>query len=249
MAWRPFKLVKLINWLKTRQYERRILSRHRNLMAVSSADEAFLKQHFPNARTYLVTNGVDAEKFSRNGQPSDPNTILFVGAFEYQPNVDAFFYFCREILPLVRAQRPETKFVAAGRHPNDAMREYAGANSGISLTGTVDDVRPYYCRASVVVIPLLVGSGMKLKTLEAFGMGVPVVSTSVGCEGLEVESGVHCAIADTPDAFAEQALQLLAKPERALELARRARQFATERYDWKNIAPEFDRQLVQIASQ
>lgn len=247
MAWRPFKLVKLINWLKTSYYERRILSRHENLMAVSSADEMFLKEHYPKASTYLVTNGVDTEAFSRNGQPKDPNTILFVGAFEYEPNVDAFFYFCREILPLVRAKRPEAQFVAVGRHPNDAMREYAQANTGITLTDTVPDVRPYYARASLAVIPLRVGSGMKLKTLEAFGMGVPVVSTSIGCEGLEVENGIHCAVADTAQTFAEQAVELLARPERARELAQSAWQLVAKSYDWKQIATEFESSLERIA--
>jgi len=247
-GWRPFKFVRLIDWLKTRQYERRILFRHRNLMAVSSADETFLKEHFPNAKIYLVTNGVDTDKFSRNGQPRDPNTIIFVGAFEYPPNVDAFFYFCREILPLVRAQRPEMKFVAVGRHPTEAMLEYAAANTGIGLTGTVEDVRPYYGQASIVVIPLRVGSGMKLKTLEAFGMGVPVVSTSIGVEGLDVETGVHCAVADTAQAFAEQAIELLARPELAVELTKRARALVTQRYDWKQIASRFEANLEQIAA-
>jgi len=245
---RPFKIVRLIDWLKTRRYERRILSGHKNLIAVSGDDEVFLKEHFPNAKTYLAPNGVDTEKFSRNGQPRDPNTILFVGAFEYPPNVDAFFYFCREILPLVRAQRPDTKFVAVGRNPTDAMRDYAAADTGIDLTGTVDDVRPYYGRASVVVIPLRVGSGMKLKTLEAFGMGVPVVSTPIGCEGLGVESEVHCVVADTVQAFAARTVELLAKPDVAFELAEHARALVTERYDWKQIASSFESNLEQIAA-
>ncbi len=245
-GWRPFKLIRLIDWLKTRQYERRILSRHKNLMAVSSADEAFLRERFPNAKTYLVTNGVDTDKFSRNGQPRDPKMILFVGAFEYPPNVDAFFYFCREILPLVRANRPQAEFVAVGRNPTAAMHEYAAVNSGISLTGTVDDVRPYYSKASVVVIPLRVGRGMKLKTLEAFGMGVPVVSTSVGCEGLDVESGVHCAIAETSTRFAEAIIDLLEEPTGSDELAERARQLACKRYDWRQIAARFETNLEQV---
>jgi glycosyltransferase involved in cell wall biosynthesis len=246
MANRPFKLVKLINWLKTSRYERRILSQFKNLMAVSSADQRYLKEHFPKAGTYLVSNGVDTEFFSRNGHPRDVNTILFVGAFEYEPNVDAFFYFCREILPSVRAQRPNTQFVAVGRKPTAAMRDYAEANTGITLTGTVDDVRPFYGQASVVVVPLRVGSGMKLKTLEAFGMGVPVVSTSVGCEGLEVHGGVHCRIADNSNAFSDHVLDLLAEPDKAAELARRAQHLVSDRYDWKRIAAEFEVAVDEI---
>jgi len=247
-GWRPHKVVRLVDWLKTRHYERKILARHGNLVAVSSADERFLKEHFPQARTFLVTNGVDTTAFSRNGQPRDPNTILFVGGFEYAPNVDAFFYFCREILPLVRARRSDAQFIAAGRNPTPAMREYAAAGVGIGLTGTVKDVRPYYGRASVVVIPLRVGGGTKLKTLEAFGMGVPVVSTSVGCEGLEVEAGIHCAIADGPERFAENVLDLLAQPEYADQLAQQARRLVTERYDWQQIASRFESVLNSLCS-
>ncbi|HYJ86792.1 MAG TPA: glycosyltransferase family 4 protein [Pyrinomonadaceae bacterium] len=247
-AWRPHKLVRLFDWIKTRHYEGRVLGSYENLIAVSGADEVYLTTHFKRARTFVVPNGVDTDKFSRNGQRRDPNTILFVGAFEYAPNVDAFFYFCREILPQVRARRPETRFVAVGRHPTEEMSEYAKANSGISLTGTVDDVRPYYGLTTLAVVPLRVGSGMKLKTLEAFGMGVPVISTSIGCEGLEVENGVHCAVADTPQAFSEGILDLLSRPDHARELAQRARKLVTERYDWKQIASRFEATLEQIAN-
>ncbi|MFS8085687.1 MAG: glycosyltransferase family 4 protein, partial [Acidobacteriota bacterium] len=160
-TWRPHKLVRLVEWLKTSYYERRILARHRNLITVSRADEAYLREHFPTAHVVFSSNGVDTERFSRNGHVDDGQTLLFVGGFEYEPNVDAFFYFCREILPLVRAKQPDVRFVALGRNPNDTMREYAAANEGITLTGVVTDVRPYYGRASVVVLPLRFGSGMK----------------------------------------------------------------------------------------
>jgi glycosyltransferase involved in cell wall biosynthesis len=247
-GWRPFKLIRLIGWLKTRRYERQILSQHQHLMAVSSADETFLKEHFPNAKTHLVTNGVDTENFSRNGQARDLNTILFVGAFEYEPNVDAFFYFCREILPLVRAQRPEAQFIAAGRNPTQSMREYARADNRITLTDTVPDVRPYYGQASVVVVPLRVGSGMKLKTLEAFAMGVPVVSTAVGCEGIKVEAKVHCAVADTSQDFAENILALMSDCAEATALACRARELVEKEYSWDSLMTQFESELCALAA-
>jgi len=247
-AWRPHKVVRLVDWLKTSYYERRVLARHDNLITVSRSDEAYLKQNFPNARVVFSSNGVDTDAFSRNGHKDDGQTLLFVGGFEYEPNVDAFFYFCREILPLVRAQRPEVKFVAVGRHPSAAMREYALANEYVTLTGVVKDVRPYYGRASVVVLPLRFGSGMKLKTLEAFAMGVPVVSTSVGVEGIDAEDGVHCAVEDTAEEFAEQILKFLSSPDAARETAGRARELVEGSYAWTAIMAELEAGLIDIAA-
>ena len=246
-AWRPHKVVRLVDWLKTGYYERHVLRQHKNLITVSRADEAYLRKNFPQAHVAFSSNGVDTETFSRNGHKDDGQTLLFVGGFEYEPNADAFFYFCREILPLVRAKQPELKFVAVGRNPTPAMREFATANEGITLTGAVKDVRPYYGRASVAVLPLRFGSGMKLKTLEAFAMGVPVVSTSIGVEGIEAKSGVHCAVADSSQAFAEAILSLLKEPERARSLARNARELATELYDWTQIVSQLEMDLLEIA--
>jgi len=245
-GWRPHKLVRLVDWLKTGYYETRILAHYQNLMTVSSADEMLLREQCPRARVFLVPNGVNTATFARNGQLRDPNNILFVGGFEYGPNVDAFFYFCREILPLVQNKRPEVTFIAVGRNPPKEMRDYAAANDGITLTGTVEDVRPYYGTASLVVIPLRVGSGTKVKTLEAFAMAVPVIATPVGCEGIEVQPGIHCRVEKTPKRFAAAVLDLLANPQRATELAQHARQLVTTRYDWDQIALQFEENLEQI---
>jgi glycosyltransferase involved in cell wall biosynthesis len=246
-GWRPHKVVRLVDWLKTSYYERRVLARHPNLITVSSSDEAYLRQNFPNARVVFSSNGVDTESFSRNGHKDDGQTLLFVGGFEYEPNVDAFFYFCRQILPLVRAQRPDVKFSAVGRNPTTEMCVYAAANEHVTLTGAVKDVRPYYGRASVVVLPLRFGSGMKLKTLEAFAMGVPVVSTPVGVEGIDAVDGVHCAVAGTPEKFAEQILQFLSDRETAKGKARRARELVDRKYSWKPLVLQLEAELIEVA--
>lgn len=245
-AWRPHKVVRLVDWLKTSYYERRVLARHQNLITVSRSDEAYLRKHFPGARVAFSSNGVDTEAFSRNGHKDDGQTLLFVGGFEYEPNVDAFFYFCREILPLVRAQQPDLKFVAVGRNPTTAMSAYAGANEAVTLTGAVKDVRPYYGRASVVVLPLRFGSGMKLKTLEAFAMGVPVVSTPVGVEGIDALDGVHCAVADTAEKFAEKILEFLLSRETATKAAQQARALVDQSYSWKSVMLRLEAELVEV---
>jgi glycosyltransferase involved in cell wall biosynthesis len=139
------------------------------------------------------------------------------------------------------------RFLAVGRNPTAAMREYAEANDAVTLTGVVKDVRPYYGRASVVVLPLRFGSGMKLKTLEAFAMGVPVVSTPVGVEGIEAEDGIHCAVAETTGKFAEKILDLLDRSETARSNALHGRELVNAGYDWKQIASRLDADLERIA--
>lgn len=245
-GWRPHKVVRLVDWLKTGYYERRVLAQHQNLITVSRADETYLRKEFPRARVTFSSNGVDTEAFSRNGHKDDGRTLLFVGGFEYEPNVDAFFYFCREILPLIRAKQPDVKFIALGRNPAKAMHDYAAANDAITLTGSVKDVRSYYGRASVVVLPLQFGSGMKLKTLEAFAMGVPVVSTPIGIEGIDAEDGVHCAVAESAEAFAGHVLEFLSNRETARETARQARSLVDQRYSWKSLMLQLDAELIEI---
>lgn len=246
IGWRPFKLVALMNWFKTRQYENRVLRHHANLIAVSSADFDFLKKHYPRAQVTLISNGVDTRRFTPDNSVSANDTLLFVGGFEYAPNVDAFFYFCREILPRVRAQRPTVEFMVVGRNPTQAMYEYASAHPEIRLIGTVSDTRPYYQRAALVVIPLRLGGGVKLKTLEAFAMGVPVVSTSVGAEGISARAEEHLKIADAPDEFANQILDALQNRATANEMAHRARKLVAEKYDWQMLAQQMDAFLVNL---
>jgi polysaccharide biosynthesis protein PslH len=247
MSWRPHKMVRLVDWLKTSYYEQRVLARHQNLITVSRSDEEYLRQNFPAAHVVFSSNGVDTNRFARNGHVDDGQTLLFVGGFEYEPNVDAFFYFCREILPLVRAKRPEVKFVAVGRNPTAAMREYAATDEAVTLTGLVADVRPYYGHASVVVLPLRFGSGMKLKTLEAFAMSVPVVTTSVGIEGIDAETGVHCAVADTAEGFANDVLGFLSSRDTAKETGKQARELVANKYSWKKLMPELETELIVVA--
>jgi glycosyltransferase involved in cell wall biosynthesis len=240
IGWRLFKVVSFINWFKTRQYENRILSHHSHLIAVSSVDFDFLQKHFPRANVALIPNGVDTRQFVPRDADSTDETLLFVGGFEYAPNADAFFYFCRDILPRVRAARPNIKFVVVGRNPTPEMRAYALERAEIELVGTVSDTRPYYARASLVVIPLRAGSGVKLKTLEAFAMGVPVVSTSVGAEGISARDQEHLMICDTPDEFAKHILDLLNDRATAQAMARRARALVEGEYDWQRLTQQME---------
>lgn len=242
---RPFQLAAFGNWVKTRRYEDRILKKYTTLIAVSEADRAYLQAHYPLANTVLASNGTDTNYYTPAARAEQTNSVLFVGGFEYAPNEDAFFYFCREILPLIHLQEPEMRFVAVGRSPTEAMRAYVRTDERVELTGRVEDVRPFYHAARAVVVPLRTGGGVKLKTLEAFAMGVPVVSTGVGAEGIAVRDGEELLTADSPREFADRVVELARHPERGDELARRARALVEREYDWQVICARFEEFLSQ----
>ncbi len=210
----------------------------------------------PGARIEVVGNGVDCEFFAaptlspepgdKGGAPADlkaesaasvatsPNTarrdVLFMGRMDYHANIDAALYFVENIWPLIHARRPELRLVIVGAHPAKpilALRE-----QGITVTGTVDDVRPYYHSALTSVVPLRVGGGTRLKVLEAMAAGTPVVSTTLGAEGLAVTDGKDILLADAPQAIADAVVSLQAGNPDWQQLAANARRVVQSKYDW-----------------
>ena len=165
---------------------------------------------------------------------------------DWLPNEDAMEFFCREILPRVRAEEPAVTLSIVGRAPTPAVRALANER-GIRVTGRVDDVRPYVREGAVYIVPLRIGGGTRLKIFEAMSMGKAVVSTTVGAEGLPVESGQHLAIADEPRAFTRQVVRLLRDVERRRALESAARALVVDRYDWSAVAGALESALVSIA--
>jgi glycosyltransferase involved in cell wall biosynthesis len=245
---RPFALISLADWLQTRAYERAILKSHQHIVTVSPGDREVVARLHPEGDIAVSPNGVDTRCFTPSSTPRTPNHLLFVGSFSYEPNADAFLYFCERVLPIIRQQRPDVRVTAVGREPTPRILALGQADPMITVTGSVADVRPYYASASVAIVPLRYGSGTKLKTLEAFAMGVPVVATSVGCEGLSATDGEHALIADTPRVFAERTLQVLQYPAQAEEMAWRARRLVERYYSWDAIAPRFEEYLRHVVS-
>jgi len=162
--------------------------------------------------------------------------LLFIGLLTYEPNRDAVAWFAREVLPLVRARRPEARFRVVGQHGSDVVDALHGI-SGVELAGEVPDVTPELAEAGVVVVPVRFGGGTRIKVLEAFAHGVPVVSTTVGCEGLDVEDGRHVLLADDPPSLAAACLRLLEDEERRTALSAQAGDLWQRRYRWTVIAP------------
>jgi len=162
---------------------------------------------------------------------------------DFRPNVDAALWFAQEVLPLIRQKEPGARFVIVGQKPHRRLDALRGRDD-VTLTGRVDDTRPYIAQAAVYVVPLRMGGGTRFKILEAAAMSKAMVSTSLGCEGFTVENGRQLVIADSPRQFADAVLALLRDPARRERLGASARALA-DVYDWKNIIPRMESVYVK----
>jgi polysaccharide biosynthesis protein PslH len=233
------------------RFEGRTLSRFDGVLAVSNADRSTFARLYPDAidgggDVHVVATGVDTEFFSPSPSAPAGRGLVFTGSMDWLPNEDAVTYFCREILPRIRVDEPETTLTIVGRAPTPAVRRLA-AETGVTVTGRVDDVRPAMREAAVYVVPLRIGGGTRLKIFEAMSMGKAVVSTTVGAEGLPVENGEHLLVADEPHLFARSVVRLFRDLERRRALEATARALVVERYDWAAVSRSLEEALVHIA--
>jgi sugar transferase (PEP-CTERM/EpsH1 system associated) len=225
-------------------FERWTLENYDAHIACSERDAEQLRATAPAARVSVIENGVDVDYYSDeklahaqeiwkkdNGNPPAVSRVLYVGSMDYHANIDAVTQFAREDWPAIHAQRPELKFTIVGRKPAPKVLALQELN-GVEVTGTVPDVRPFYAQAVAQIVPLRVGSGSRLKILEAMAAGVPVVSTTLGAEGLSVTDSHDIAIADDAETMARALFALCDNHEHRQNTARAARALVTRQYDW-----------------
>ncbi len=229
---------------KLERVERRWVRGFRFAMAVSERDRDVLRRWNPRALVAVVPNGVDTDYFRPEpGRVPEPGAIAFTGTLSYPPNRDAVLFFAREILPRILARLPGVRWYVVGQGSpdlGDALRREAG----VVFTGYVEDVREYLARAQAVVVPLRTGGGTRLKILEAMAMGRPVVSTTLGAEGLILNEGREIRIADEPAAFADAVVDVLRDPARAAHMAAAGRERVLTTYAWHRIRETY-RDLVR----
>jgi len=215
------------------------------VIAVSEHDKKLMSAWVEPDRVTVVPTGVDIEQFSPGPEPAQEKPlVIFVGAMDWEPNVAAVRYFCAEIWPSIMAKAPQARFRIVGRNPDRRVQELAG--SAVEVTGRVPSVVDHLREASVVVVPLRIGGGTRLKIYEAMAAGKAVVSTSVGAEGLDVHHGKDIMLADSPGNFAESVITLLADADLRRRQGRAATELASN-YSWPVIARKFDEVLRQVA--
>ena len=217
------------------------------LSVVSAEDSADLGADArPPATVAVVPNGVDLDRFPVTELPNAPS-LVFTGTLDFQPNTEGIRWFVTEVFPRVRDRRPDATLDIVGRRPPGAVAALARV-PGVALHSDVEDVVPFLAAARVVVVPLRIGSGSRLKVLEAMAAQRPVVSTSVGVEGLSVVPGRDALVADDPPAMAEKIVALCGDAERADELARSGRRLVEESYQWERIAADYADALLGALS-
>lgn len=235
------------------RYERQMLARFDGVLAVSESDSRTFARLYPDAirgPVHVVATGVDTDYYTP-GSCADPaasstknRSMVFTGSMDWLPNEDAMLFFCREILPLIRREEPDATLSIVGRAPTPAVSALARQH-GVTVTGTVDDVRPYVRDAAVYLVPLRIGGGTRLKIFEAMAMAKAVVSTKIGAEGLPITHDEHVWIADGPQEFARAVVTLLRDADLQRRLADAARALVLERYDWSAVAGQLEDALVQ----
>jgi glycosyltransferase involved in cell wall biosynthesis len=231
------------------RFEGQALSRFDRVLAVSDADRDTFARLYPDAARGpidVVPTGVDTEFFAPRPR-SAANRLVFTGSMDWIPNEDAMTFFCRDVLPLVRAEEPRVRLTIVGRAPSAAVRGLA-ADPRIEVTGRVDDVRPWVGDATVYIVPVRIGGGTRLKIFEAMAMNKAIVSTRVGAEGLPVVHGRHLLLADSPDEFAAAVIRLLRSRDLRSELGAAARALVVDHHDWGAVAQSLDGALCEAAA-
>lgn len=222
-------------WLelqKQRRWEQRACSRANLVMVCSEHDRSVMARLCPKTAVAMVPNVVDTETYLQKGE-AEPKTVLFQGGMDWYPNRDGVEFFISDILPELRRLVPGVRFVIAGRNGCEKfLRRFAGI-PGVEFTGTVPDMRTEIAKATVCVVPLRIGSGTRLKILEAAAMGKPIVSTRVGAEGLEFRNGEEILVTDEPQAFALAVADLLNDTSRRQALGQAARRCVEQRYSFQ----------------
>jgi polysaccharide biosynthesis protein PslH len=236
-----------INSVMMRRWEPKYAERFDRCTTVSEQDRHMLMSANPHLRIDVIPNGVDTTLHQHLVAAETAKSLLFVGTMSYAPCTDAALYLCHSILPEVRQHLSDTQAWLVGAEPPPMIAKLNG--NGIHVTGRVDDVIPYYEKCAVCVVPLRAGGGTRLKILEAMALGRPVVSTSIGCEGLDVVDGEHLLIADSVELFVERTVRLLTDKMLYERIATNARRLVIGWYDWDVIAAKLLRTYADLLNQ
>jgi glycosyltransferase involved in cell wall biosynthesis len=235
-------------WVHSRMlrcWEPRFAEHFDRCIVVSEIDRKLLLEANPNLEIDVVPNGVDTEIYRAMPYGVSARALLFIGNMAYAPCADGALWFCNEILPRIRKVVPGVEVWIVGNSPPREVAQLEG--EGVHVTGRVGSVQAYYEASAVSVVPIRAGGGTRLKILESMALGRPVVSTTVGCEGIDVEPGKHLLIGDTAERFADQVLLLLSERDLWEGISRRGREFVVREHDWNLIGNRLLEVYAEVA--
>jgi polysaccharide biosynthesis protein PslH len=241
------KLYLMIEGYKLEKYEKRYCERFDMNLAVSELDKELFKKITGVENMEVVENGVDIDYFSPSDSIKKDKSIIFAGRLDQYSNRESILYFCEKVWPLIKIKHPDVRFTIIGNNPPAKLAEIAGNDKNIELLGYVDDVRPYFANAMISVCPIKDGGGTRIKILDALAMGMPIVSTSIGCEGIDITSGADVLIADTPEKFADKVDWIITDAGKRQSMSYYARKTAEDKYSWKAIGEKLDRLYSRYA--
>ena len=244
------KAREFLEWLRAMRFEVEAAGKFDAVFTCHDEERRLLESFLNGRRPQIISGlrtGIDVSNYPYPGGPRKPDSLLFVGNFQHTPNVEGLKYFCRKVLPLIRARRPQATLNAVGAQAlPEIERMFLG--EGIRLLGKVPDVREPLSQHAVFVCPILVGAGIRVKILEAFSSGIPVVSTSIGAEGLGATHGADIMLADSPEEFAAATLHLLEHPEAAAAMAAQAHRLVETVYDWQVVGRKLDQVYCELVA-
>ncbi len=237
----PKKWLLARDWRLLKTYEGNVCRRFDGILAVSNEDKIALEEATgkPTDIT-IIPITVDIDEFKPVTHQSNPNHILHIGTMYWPPNIDAVHWFVEQVFSLVCEKRPDVVFDVVGARPPQSIVELGGDGTGINVTGYVDDPTPYHEQAGVMIVPLRAGGGMRVKILNGLAQGMPIVTTSIGCEGIAAKPGTHLLVADTPEDFAAATLRVLSEPELARTLSHNGRELIKNKYDYRAACQPID---------
>ncbi len=231
-----FSLINSIESRRVLNYEHDVIRRADISIFISSIDAEFLKNNENREKIKIVANGVDLERFQYYDGEYDSNNICFVGNMRTFPNTDAVLFFVKEVFPQLKAKKADLRFYIVGTEPGKSVQQLHNGED-IIVTGFVDDVIPYINNSALLIAPMRVGAGVQNKILEAMALGTPVVTTSIGAEGLAQE---NLLIGDTPAALTEKILELVNNPETRRGKASAGRKYIESQFKWEQVLSSLD---------
>lgn len=229
-----YKCVYWTQQLAFQRYERVLSPKFDAVTCTSEIDASVFQRYCEDCAVEIVPNGVDVTHYTPNTESEASAHLIYIGSMDWFPNEDAVSFFTEEVLPFVQTNVPEVRFTIVGGNPSARVQKLA-EREGVVVTGRVPEIKPYFAEATVFVVPLRIGSGTRLKILEALAMGKAVVSTTIGAEGLALRDGEEIFIADEPKRFADAVLRLLTDTALRQKMGLSGRARVEQDYDWCNI--------------